>query len=239
MATINAGQFSGPTPWGWLVRDGRESQPPGAGTLAMTFAVDRAGRVALLEPPELATLRAPPALAFQSYPALLVGEGDLPWELRAPGRGANLGHRDSRLALGLRRDGTLLVALTRFTGLGRTGEQLPWGPTVGEMAAWMRAGLPARGAPGRRALGADGGAGAGRHRSALAQPATGAARDGGARALAWTIHEPAACERGLLTIRCVVRPAASSTCPPTRLPRGRPNSLRLVHIPHSRLAVHE
>ncbi len=58
-------------------------------------------------------------------------------------------------------------------------------------------------------------------------------------ALTRPIHEPAACERGLHTIRCVVRPAASSTCPPTRLRRGRPNSLRLVHIPHSRLAVHE
>jgi len=61
----------------------------------------------------------------------------------------------------------------------------------------------------------------------------------GSLILARPIHEPAARERGLHTIRCVVRPAASSTCPPTRLRRGRPNSLRPVHIPHSRLAVHE
>lgn len=32
----------------------------------------------------------------------------------------------------------MVVALTRFTGLGRAGEQLPWGPTVPEMAAFMR-----------------------------------------------------------------------------------------------------
>lgn len=51
----------------------------------------------------------------------------------------DLDHRDSRLALGLLQDGTVLVALTRFTGLGPAGERLPWGPTVGEMAAWMRA----------------------------------------------------------------------------------------------------
>jgi len=57
--------------------------------------------------------------------------------------------------------------------------------------------------------------------------------------LARPIHEPAACERGLSAIRGVVRPAASSTCPPTRLRRGRPDSLRLAHIPLSRLAVHE
>ena len=53
--------------------------------------------------------------------------------------GASLDHRDSRLALGVLADGVVLVALTRFTGLGHAGEQLPWGPTVGEMAAWMRA----------------------------------------------------------------------------------------------------
>ena len=67
-----------------------------------------------------------------------MGSGELPWQLRAKGRGANLHHRDSRLALGVRADGQVIVALTRFTGLGEAGEQLPWGPTAGEMAAWMK-----------------------------------------------------------------------------------------------------
>jgi len=105
----------------------------------MAFVVDSAGRAELLEPRELAARRGRALLAFQSYPALLVRNGELPWELRRKGRGADLGHRDSRLAIGVRADGTVLVALTRFIGLGTAGEQLPWGPTVGEMAAWMRA----------------------------------------------------------------------------------------------------
>jgi exopolysaccharide biosynthesis protein len=151
VAAFNAGQFSGPAPWGWLVMDGREVQPAGTGTLAMAFVVDSAGRAALLEPRDLEALGARPSLAFQSYPALLVGNGGLPRELRARGRGADLDHRDSRLALGVRRDGTVLVALTRFTGFGTAGERLPWGPTVVEMAAWMRA----RGC--RRAVLLDGG----------------------------------------------------------------------------------
>jgi len=50
----------------------------------------------------------------------------------------HLGHRDSRLAIGVLADGSLIVALTRFTGLGKTGETIPWGPTVPEMAAFMR-----------------------------------------------------------------------------------------------------
>ena len=151
LAGFNAGQFTGPIPWGWLVRDGHEEQPAGAGTLAMAFVVDDSGRVVLLEPHELAAHRARAALAFQSYPALLVGRGERPRELSRPGRGVDLEHRDSRLALGLLEDGSVLVALTRFTGLGPAGEQLPWGPTVVEMAAWMRS----RGC--RRAVLLDGG----------------------------------------------------------------------------------
>jgi hypothetical protein len=133
------------------VRDGHEVQPAGAGSLAMAFVVDDSGRVELVEPHELAGRRARAVQAFQSYPALLVGHGALPRALEAPGRGVNLTHRDSRLALGVLEDGTVLVALTRFTGLGKAGEQLPWGPTAGEMAAWMRA----RGC--RRAMLLDGG----------------------------------------------------------------------------------
>lgn len=138
IAAFNAGQFSGAQAWGWLVREGSELQPPGSGRLSMAFVVDDAGQAALVGPDEIPGRRGLARIAFQSYPALLVGTGALPWELSAQGRGADLAHRDSRLALGVRPDGTVVVALTRFTGLGRAGEQLPWGPTVGEMAVWMR-----------------------------------------------------------------------------------------------------
>ena len=139
LAGFNAGQFTTAEPWGWLVRQGVEEQPPGTGRLSMAFVVDDAGRASLVERDALERGRANARLAFQSYPAILVGSGELPWHLRANGRGADLEHRDSRLALGVRADGEVIVALTRFTGLGEAGEQLPWGPTVGEMAAWMKA----------------------------------------------------------------------------------------------------
>jgi exopolysaccharide biosynthesis protein len=50
----------------------------------------------------------------------------------------SLTHRDSRLALCLLNDGTIVVALTRVAGMGSTLETLPWGPTVVEMAHYMR-----------------------------------------------------------------------------------------------------
>jgi phosphodiester glycosidase len=137
LAACNAGQFAGPEVWGWWVSGGRELQSPGSGRLAMAFVVDPAGRAALVGPDELSQHRGRVSLAFQSYPALLVGRGSLPWELRARGRGADLDHRDSRLAIGTRPDGSVVIVLTRFAGLGHAGEQLPWGPTVGEMADWM------------------------------------------------------------------------------------------------------
>ena len=139
LAAFNAGQFATSAPWGWLVREGREEQPPGAGPLSMGFVVDAQGRASLVERYALERHRTRARLAFQSYPAVLVAEGERPWHLRAKGRGADLGHRDSRLALGVRADGHVIVVLTRFTGLGSAGEQLPWGPTVGEMGDWMRA----------------------------------------------------------------------------------------------------
>ncbi len=54
-----------------------------------------------------------------------------------------------------------------------------------------------------------------------------------------SIHEPAACERDLRVIRCKARPAAVLIVLTTRVRRGRPIFLRLTHISHSRLAVHE
>jgi exopolysaccharide biosynthesis protein len=138
LAAFNAGQFIGGIPWGWLVLDGVETKPPGVGSLGMAFMVDSMGRASLLMPDELSGERQRARFAFQSYPALLAGAGKEPWELQGPGRGVSLTHRDSRLALGMLADGTVVVALTRFTALGRAGETLPWGPTVPEMAAFMR-----------------------------------------------------------------------------------------------------
>jgi exopolysaccharide biosynthesis protein len=136
---FNAGQFRTSGSWGWVVRDGVEMQPPGSGSVAMAFVVDSNGVPSLIDQSELRAQRGHVRLAFQSYPALLVGNGSLPWELQESGRGVDLAHRDSRLGLGIRDDGSVVVALTRFTGLGRgPAEMLPWGPTVSEMAAYMR-----------------------------------------------------------------------------------------------------
>jgi exopolysaccharide biosynthesis protein len=138
VVAFNAGQFIGGIPWGWLVLDGVEQKPPGSGSLAMSFVIDRGGRAALVTPAELPAVRAGARFAFQSYPALLVGDGEMPWELRTPGHGVDLAHRDSRLAIGIRPNGEIIVALTRFAMVGDAGGSLPWGPTVPEMAAFMR-----------------------------------------------------------------------------------------------------
>ena len=138
VAALNTGQFKGGAPWGWVVRDGAESRPPGPGTLVMSFVIDSTRRVSLVTPDELRGVRYSAVTAFQSYPALLVGEGTVPWELEASGRGVDLGHRDSRLAVGILPDGSVVVVLTRFAGLGPAGATLPWGPTVPEMAAFMK-----------------------------------------------------------------------------------------------------
>ena len=54
VVAFNAGQFSGGDSWGWLVRDGVESQPPGSGSLGMSFVVDHAGKVSLVTPGRIA-----------------------------------------------------------------------------------------------------------------------------------------------------------------------------------------
>jgi hypothetical protein len=147
---VNAGQFGGATPWGWVVHAGREHRVPGRGPLAPAVVVDTAGRVALVPPDSLAALRAvhaaaltrgeasPVREAFQSYPALIAA-GKVPNALLAPGRGVDLAHRDARLALGVLPDGRVLLALTRFDALGGTLDLVPFGPTVPEMAAVMGA----------------------------------------------------------------------------------------------------
>ncbi|HZJ01352.1 MAG TPA: phosphodiester glycosidase family protein [Gemmatimonadaceae bacterium] len=137
VVAVNAGQFIGGFPWGWLVRDGIETQPPGMGSLGMAFIVDSSDNVSLATQSEIPRARGHVLHAFQSYPALLV-EGEIPWELQEDGRGVNLLHRDSRLALCITSDGKLTIALTRVTALGSRGATLPYGPTIPEMALYMR-----------------------------------------------------------------------------------------------------
>lgn len=141
LVAFNAGQFSDEGPWGWVVRDGREVRAPGYGPLAPAVVIDSAGRVRLVPADSVGIVRgdARIATAFQSYPAVLVRDGELPPHLFAERRGVNLRHRDARLALGLLRDGRILVAMTRFEALGGALSNLPFGLTTPEMAAVMGA----------------------------------------------------------------------------------------------------
>jgi hypothetical protein len=141
LVALNAGQFSGGIPWGWVVRDGREVKPPGQGPLSMAIVKEASGAVRLVPADRIEAVRESGTVvqAFQSYPALLVGDGRVPEPLRAWGRGVDVGHRDSRVAVGELRDGRLLIAVTRFEGLRGVLSELPFGPTTPEMAALMGA----------------------------------------------------------------------------------------------------
>lgn len=138
---LNASQFNDNGAWGWLVDGGKELQPPGRGPLAPAIVVDTAGRVHLVPPDSIATVRASgvAATAFQSYPTLLEGDGAVPTALRHDTPGLDRTHRDSRVAFGLLRDGRVVIVLTRFEGLGGVLENLPFGLTTPEMAALLGA----------------------------------------------------------------------------------------------------
>lgn len=131
---LNAGQFAGGAVWGWVVHDGVEYRPPGQGPLAVAVVVDSSGRVHFSRDFTTAGVRD----AFQSFPVLLEN-GVVPELLRAPNPYMNHGHRDARLAIGLLPDSTLMIALTRFDGLGDSFGGIPFGLTVPEMAALMGA----------------------------------------------------------------------------------------------------
>ena len=145
IVAVNAGQFDvtllGTLPWGWVVIDGREWQAPGVGPLSTAVLVDSAGSVRLEPPGALTshTRRAGVRHAFQSFPTLLTGDGDVPAALRDPGAGVDLTHRDARLAIGVTRAGTVLLVLTRFDAFGRTLGAVPFGLTTPETAALMGA----------------------------------------------------------------------------------------------------
>lgn len=148
---INAGQFND-GPWGWVRIDGKDLQPPGRGPLAPAIVFDSLGHVRMVAPDSLEAVRESAWMAFQSYPTLLHGDGIVPLALGGPsgtggqgGRGqrdstmVDIEHRDSRIAFGLLRDGRIIVAMTRFEGLGGALENLPFGLTTPEMAAVMGA----------------------------------------------------------------------------------------------------
>ncbi len=137
---VNAGQFLRSAPWGWLVLDGAERLPPGRGPLSTALTIDQAGRVGWIEGDSLPTRRDDRQVrfAFQSYPTLL-RDGRVPEPLQGPGRGVDLAHRDARVAIGAQPDGRLLVAMTRFDGLGDRLGFVPFGLTTPEMAAVMGA----------------------------------------------------------------------------------------------------
>jgi hypothetical protein len=144
LAAINAGQFAGAEPWGWLVVDGREYRRPGTGPLSVAIAFDTAGAVRWIPPDSIRDVRGRPvvAAAFQSYPRLL-DRGAIPEAIRREGLGVDLRHRDARAAFGQARDGRVLLAITRFDGAGGVLDFVPFGLTVPEMAAVM-GGLGAR-----------------------------------------------------------------------------------------------
>jgi exopolysaccharide biosynthesis protein len=68
--------------------------------------------------------------AFQSYPTLLF-DGRVP-ALASDSRDVDQNHRDARLILAQDGDGRLLILLTRYDGLGRTGARVPIGLTLPE-----------------------------------------------------------------------------------------------------------
>ncbi len=135
---VNAGQFVD-QPWGWMVQEGIERQAPGSGPLAPAVVVDGSGAVRLVSPDSIGMVRGSTATAFQSYPTLLSGDGEVPRALQADGLGVDRDHRDARLALGVQRDGKVLIAMTRFEGMGGVLANIPLGLTTPEMAAVMGA----------------------------------------------------------------------------------------------------
>jgi uncharacterized protein YigE (DUF2233 family) len=140
LVAINAGQFPRTTPWGWVVLDGRQRQPPGSGPLSVGVGFDSAGSLHWISPDSLSLFERGKGLAFgfQSYPRLLAS-GSVPPELRAEGSGIDRGHRDARAALGETRDGKVLLVITRYDGVGGLLDFVPFGLTVPEMAAVMGA----------------------------------------------------------------------------------------------------
>jgi len=138
---LNAGMFVERLPWGWVVMDGRERLPPGHGPLSSALVGLADGRLVWVDGDDVSTWRGRAEgdvrFAFQSYPTLLAGDGEVPLALRDGS--INGAHRDARLALGLDRQERLLVVLTRLDVPIPGADRLAFGLTVPEMAAVMGA----------------------------------------------------------------------------------------------------
>jgi hypothetical protein len=135
---VNAGMFADALPWGWVVSHGAELLPPGRGPLSSAVVVGDDGVVELIPGDSIALRRARGSVreAFQTYPTLLTGDGDVPEPLRA-GAMIDRTHRDARLAIGSDREGRVLIVLTRLATDLPYLDRIPVGLTVPEMAAVM------------------------------------------------------------------------------------------------------
>ena len=137
---INAGQFEATMPWGIVVLDGRRWLPAQSGPLAAVFGQDSSGTLrwmigaAATSSPSVAGLR----WAFESYP-VVVADDTVPAMLRSSGAPLDVAHRDARAGLCTTKDGTLLLAITRFDVAGASLSRIPFGLTVPEMAGVMGA----------------------------------------------------------------------------------------------------
>lgn len=129
---FNAGQFKETGPWGWLVMQSYERRDPGYGPISVGIALDSAGNVRWLLPRDFARARRDRSIrsAFQSYPLLLF-DARVP-ALLLSSDDVDRDHRDARLVLAQRADGTLLLVLTRYQALGGAVERVPIGLTVPE-----------------------------------------------------------------------------------------------------------
>ncbi|HYW32133.1 MAG TPA: phosphodiester glycosidase family protein [Gemmatimonas sp.] len=137
---FNAGQFTDDGPWGWVVHRGRAWQAPRTGPLAGTVVVDSVGAVTITA--TTATQNSNPRRvavreALQSFPMLLLQGRPAPL-LCNPNAKLDRTHRDIRFAIGVRADGHVLLALTRYEGVGQLSARLPVGPTTHETAELMR-----------------------------------------------------------------------------------------------------
>lgn len=137
---VNAGMFVERLPWGWVVIDGWERLAPGLGPLSSAVIGLPDGRTVWVDGDDVSAWRGRKDIrfAFQSYPTLLTADGRVPTALQYPGA-ISLDHRDARLALGVDRQGRLLVALTRLDAAFPGADRVPFGLTVPEMAAVMGA----------------------------------------------------------------------------------------------------
>jgi len=145
---LNAGHFTGGSPWGWVVLDGVERLPPQHGPLAAALVQRGDGSLAWVRDAAVDSARqrhrdaqrtgdrGAVRWAFQSFPVLLDSGGVVPVALRG-GRALRLGHRDRRLAIGTTRSGAVLIALTVLDVPGAA--EVPFGLTLPELAGVMGA----------------------------------------------------------------------------------------------------